>query len=243
MNRGDLQTIAIENERRLSDNEYPGRGIIIGRSEEPDQLIQVYWIMGRSENSRNRVFEREDSSVRTRAFDATKLTDPTNIIYYPIRTCATHHIVSNGDQTDTIYTYLENGGTFQDACMSRQFEADAPHYTPRIAGIVDSRRDGCILSILKSINNDPQLPARSFFHYSSIPLGFGYCIHTYQHNGSILPPFQGEPLVVSVNGAHEAIATHYWQLLDRQNRISILVKSIDRRTNESKLHIINRHGQ
>lgn len=217
------------NVEALKANRYPGRGIIIGMTPDGTRFMQVYWIMGRSENSRNRIFVlEEDGSVRTEARDPAKLTDPSLIIYYPVRTAGGAHIVTNGDQTDTIADAMSAGGTFEDALRTRTFEPDAPNYTPRISGIIQpgDKSTAYKLAILKSNRGDGSLAQRHFFTYEQPLAGFGHLIHTYQGDGNPLPSFEGEPKLVPLFDDAEQTLEYYWQRLDEDNKIALLVKTI-----------------
>lgn len=232
------------NAARLAENPYPGRGIVIGLTPDGTKLVQVYWIMGRSENSRNRVFIAEDNGfVRTEAKDPSKLTDPSLIIYYPVRHTAQAHIVTNGDQTDTVYEALAAGRTFEQALTTRTWEPDAPNYTPRISGVVDLADEHCAykLSILKTNQNDASQTMRHFFHYEQGIAGFGHCITTYQGDGNPLPSFQGEPQLVPLFDDAATTASFYWDRLNADNKISLLVKTIDRATGAADTHVINKY--
>lgn len=211
----------------LSKNSYPGRGIIIGHTENGQYTAIAYWIMGRSENSRNRIFTATEDGIQTEARDPSKVTDPSLIIYHPVRCTAEYTVVTNGDQTDTICSYLANGKTFYDALKTRTFEPDAPNYTPRISGIV--RNGGTYtLSILKSGNGDPNCCYRQFFDYDHIQPGVGHYIHTYLHDGNPLPSFKGEPETVSLFGVEtaEQLADMIWGSLDEMNKVSLFVRFI-----------------
>jgi hypothetical protein len=237
------QEVMDQHIQQLGQNRYPGRGIVIGLTPDETRLVQVYWIMGRSENSRNRVFVGEENGfVRTEARDPAKLTDPSLIIYYPVKQKAQAHIVTNGDQTDTIEEALTRGGTFEEALSTRTFEPDAPNYTPRISGIVNlqDKRSAYQLSILKSALGDPALTQRHFFNYEQASPGCGHLIHTYIGDGNPLPSFAGEPKLVPLQDDMEATARYYWDKLDEENRIALLVKTIHRHTGATELHIINR---
>lgn len=227
----------------LKQNTYPGRGIIIGLSPDQRSIYQIYWIMGRSENSRNRIFVLEDNlDVRNEAFDAAKLTDPSLIIYHPIKSYRHQHIVTNGDQTDTIYEALADGGTFEQAVESREFEPDAPHYTPRISGIVDlgDRHHAYKLSILKSYHHDGSVCVRNLYAFLRWMAGLGHGITTYSGDGDPLPSFEGEPLELPIFNTCEENMTYYWEQLDESNRISLLVKEIRRDTGEVRVLIHNK---
>lgn len=239
-----LATIAQENFQKLAANAYPGRGIVLGLTPEGDKLIQVYWIMGRSENSRNRVFIQEDNAVRTAAHDPAKLEDPSLIIYYPVRVDGKRHIVSNGDQTDTVWIGLINGGTFEGALQTRKYEHDAPNFTPRITGLMDLSEGAPAyqLSILKSLNNTEDACLRQFFRYDRAQAGLGHGITTYQGDGSPLPSFAGEPVVLPIASTLQANLDLYWNALDVNNRVSLLVKSIEVATGKEEILIVNRHA-
>lgn len=238
-----VEQTTLQNEKHLKQNNYPGRGIIIGMTPDGKNYVQIYWIMGRSTNSRNRIFEAEGSSVRTKAFDEAKMSDPSLIIYYPVKTSGDYHIVSNGDQTDTIYDYVQNGKTFENALNTREFEPDSPNFTPRISGFIDYRADKASygLSILKSIDNNSDFCQRSYFHYSNFMNGFGHCIHTYQEDGSPIPSFAGEPYPVRLYDNIEENANYYWNLLNEDNKVSLLVKYIAREDKKAVVKIINKN--
>lgn len=237
-----LKQIAIENANKLQKNKYPGRGIVLGTSEDGKKLFQIYWIMGRSENSRNRVFIEENGFVRTKAYDDSKLTDPSLIIYYPLKSIGNYHIISNGDQTDTVYAYLKSGKSFEDALMTRTFEPDGPNYTPRITGLTEpGGKNAYCLSILKTQNGNPDVCVRNFFYYEKPVHGLGHCIHTYEGDGAVLPSFQGEPYIVPIPDSIDEVLNYYWELLDPDNRISVLVKTIDIETGKIDIRIKNRH--
>jgi IMP cyclohydrolase len=232
------------NVERLRNNAYPGRGIILGATPDAKHLVQVYWIMGRSTNSRNRVFEAEGDAVRTKAFDESKMTDPSLIIYYPARVFAAHHIVTNGDQTDTIVEHLQKRSTFEAALATREFEPDAPNYTPRISGVTnldDGAKYAYQLAILKTGQNDPDHGERFFFHYKRAIAGVGHCIHTYQEDGNPLPSFEGEPYPVRLFDDVEETARFYWRILNEENRVSLLAKFIERSSGKARLRTLNKH--
>ena len=201
--------------------------------------------MGRSENSRNRIFVQEANGfVRTEAADPAKLTDPSLIIYYPVKHAGASHIVTNGDQTDTIHEALEQGGTFESALRTRTFEPDAPNLTPRISGIVElgDAKAAYKLSILKSAMNDESFAQRQFFEYEQPIAGFGHLIHTYVGDGDPLPSFAGEPKLVPLFDDAEATLNYYWDLLDEDNRISLLVKTIPLDGGAPQVAIRNKHA-
>lgn len=239
-----LSQIAQENFSKLKSNAYPGRGIVLGLSPKGDRLIQVYWIMGRSENSRNRVFIQEGNAVRTAAHDPAKLEDPSLIIYYPVRVDGKRHVVSNGDQTDTVWNGLICGGTFESSLQTRKYEHDAPNFTPRITGLMDLTEGAPAyqLSILKSLNNTEDACLRQFFRYDRAQAGLGHGITTYQGDGNPLPSFAGEPVVLPIAQTLEENLELYWNALDQDNRVSLLVKSIDLSTGKDEILIVNRHA-
>ena len=211
----------------LSTNSYPGRGIIIGKSADGNNAMIAYFIMGRSANSRNRIFERFDGGMRTKAFDESKLEDPSLIIYNPFLERENIDIVTNGDQTDTIYNALEAGKSFEDALMTREFEPDAPNYTPRISGIVyyENKDFNYSLSILKSADGDPSVCNRYFYRYAT-RAGIGHFIHTYECDGNPIPSFYGEPEVVSLPNTAEELANVIWSSLNKDNKVSLFVRSV-----------------
>ena len=224
----------------LLNNTYPGRGIMLGRTADGKHNAIVYFIMGRSENSRNRVFEVCGEGIRTRAFDESKCTDPSLIIYSPVRVIKDAAIVTNGDQTDTIYDFIEEGGTFDDALMQRTFEPDAPNFTPRISGIV--AEGGYALSILKSEDGSGTACVRNFFRYE-FENGVAHLIHTYEHDGNPIPSYKGEPKRVAITEkSAKELASSVWNALNEDNRVSLFVRFIDRETGEKEDVIINKHG-
>ncbi|HHU89858.1 MAG TPA: inosine monophosphate cyclohydrolase [Clostridiaceae bacterium] len=238
-----LKRIAQNNADKLKKNVYPGRGMVLGLSEDGTKLFQIYWIMGRSENSRNRIFVEEDGFVRTRAYDESKLIDPSLIIYYPIKSIGNYHIVSNGDQTDTVFDYISSGKNFEAALMTRSFEPDAPNYTPRITGIMDlGGKNAYALSILKTQGGDPNTCVRNFFNYEKPIKGLGHCIHTYECDGEVLPSFIGEPYLMPIQVSADSALDAYWAILNQDNIISLLVKTIDINTGEVEIKIKNRHN-
>ena len=222
-------------QKLLSENAYPGRGIVVGMSADGKNALFAYFIMGRSENSRNRVFEAFEGGVRTKAFDESRVSDSSLIIYNPYRRvlCGNVDVVTNGDQTDTVCAYLcDNGGdgcAFEKALSTREFEPDAPHYTPRISGILYYAFPRAAftykLSILKSAGGDPSACLRQFFHYAPLP-GVGHFIHTYRCDGAVLPSFEGEPRAVALPQTAEQLADLLWNGLNEDNKISLLVRSV-----------------
>ena len=233
---------ALENEIKVRNNNYPGRGIVIGKTPDAEKYVQIYWIMGRSSNSRNRIFVREGDSVKTQAFDEKKMEDPSLIIYYPARAYNNYHIITNGDQTDTVYDHLASGKDFVSALNTREFEPDSPNYTPRISGLVDLNKKTYSLAILKSINNDASLSQKNYYnYYGGIP-GIGHCIHTYMDDGNPLPSYEGEPFMMKLDNEIEQSAEFFWNLLNEDNRISLLVKHIEVESGKTEIKIINKHN-
>lgn len=229
--------------KELDSNSYPGRGIVIGRSADGKYAVTAYFIMGRSTNSRNRVFVEDGDGIRTKAFDESKLEDPSLIIYAPVRVLENTTIVTNGDQTDTIYDGLKAGKSFEESLRSRQFEPDAPNYTPRISGIMDivNGKYTYAISILKSDNGNPEECNRFTFTYDNPLAGEGHFIHTYMKDGNPLPSFEGEPKFVSIEGDIEMFSTKVWNSLNLDNKVSLFVRYIDIATGEVKTKIINKN--
>lgn len=236
-----MEKICIEKE--LKSNSYPGRGIVIGKSANGKYAVTAYFIMGRSENSRNRVFVPTADGIKTEAFDPSKLTDPHLIIYSPVRVLGNKTIVTNGDQTDTIYDLMNQQMSFEQALRTREFEDDAPNYTPRISGIikVDDGDFNYALSILKSADGDPSSCQRYTFSYKNPIAGNGHFIHTYQGDGSPLPSFEGEPKKVSIPDDIDEYADMLWNALNEDNKVSLFVRFIDLETNNSTTRIINKN--
>ena len=227
----------------LRDNVYPGRGIVIGQTPDSSKLLQVYWIMGRSENSRNRVFVEESGSVRTAPFDESKVEDASLIIYNCALARGKCHIVTNGDQTDTVVEGLRQGRSFEDSLYTRTFEPDAPNYTPRVSGIVDLAPGGhCYqLGILKTIDNNPDLPVRQIFSFGKPIAGVGHFIATYSGDGDPLPSFGGEPQPMVLCDSIDQTLDLFWSALNSDNKVSLMVKSIDIATGETSVRIANKH--
>ena len=227
----------------LLSNSYPGRGIIIGKSADGNSAMIAYFIMGRSSNSRNRVFERFDGGMRTKAFDESKLEDPSLIIYNPFRERENIDIVTNGDQTDTIYNALEAGKSFEDALMTREFEPDAPNYTPRISGILyyGDKDFSYSLSILKSADGDPSACDRYFYRYTP-RAGIGHFIHTYECDGNPIPSFYGEPEVLTLPNTAEELAEVVWSSLNEDNKVSLFVRTVSLVDLKTSEFIINKNA-
>ena len=229
-------------EQALSATTYPGRGIVIGKSEDGNHMAIAYFIMGRSENSRNRVFVPDGDGIRTQAFDESRMSDPSLIIYAPVRVLPEGTIVTNGDQTDTVYDTLKAGGTFEEALRTRTFEPDEPNYTPRISGLVYSGEDRYSLSILKSGDGDPSVTRRQFFDYCGTPAGTGHFIHTYEKDGNPLPSFEGEPTPVTLPGDLDTLAETVWNNLNEDNKVSLFVRYINVKTGETATRIVNKNA-
>ena len=227
----------------LSNNTYPGRGIVIGRTKDGKKAVTAYFIMGRSNNSRNRVFVEEGEGIRTQAFDPSKLEDPSLIIYAPVRVLGNKTIVTNGDQTDTIYEGMDNQLTFEQSLRSREFEPDAPNYTPRISGImhVENGKYNYAMSILKSNNGNPKSCNRYTFAYENPVAGQGHFIHTYMHDGNPLPSFEGEPKLIEISGNIDEFTDMIWTNLNEDNKVSLFVRFIDIETGEYKTRIVNKN--
>lgn len=226
----------------LSQNEYPGRGIVIGRSADGRKAVMAYFIMGRSVNSRNRIFVEDGEGIRTQAFDESKVEDPSLIIYAPVRVLGNKTIVTNGDQTDTIYELMDKQQTFEQSLRGRSFEPDAPNYTPRISGIlhVENGAYSFALSLIRSDNGDPSSCLRYTYAYESPKAGEYRFLHTYKGNGNPLPGFEGEPELVSLpDGTVEEIAETIWNSLNQENKVSLFVRTIDIETGKYESKIIN----
>ncbi len=227
----------------LSSNTYPGRGIVLGRSQDGRYAVIAYFIMGRSENSRNRIFsENNRGGIKTEAFDPAKLVDPSLIIYNPVLKLEEVTIVTNGDQTDTIYDFLKAGKTFEDALRTRTFEPDAPNYTPRISGVVRLKdRFSYQLSILKSANGNPDSVQRFFFDYAQPENGVGHFIHTYRCDGNPIPSFEGEPTPVTIEGDLDTFTASVWKSLNQDNKVSLFTRFIDLETGSCETRIVNKN--
>ena len=231
--------------QELQENAYPGRGIVLGRSEDGTKAVAAYFIMGRSENSRNRIFVEEGEGIRTQAFDPSKLTDPSLIIYAPVRVLGHRTIVTNGDQTDTVYEGMEKGLTFEQSLRSREFEPDAPNYTPRISGVMEIENGtySYSLSILKSNNGDPACCNRYTFSYENCAAGEGHFIHTYMHDGNPLPSFEGEPKLAAIPNDMEKFTNMLWNNLNQENKVSLFVRYIDIVTGKYETVIKNKNQE
>ena len=230
-------------EQELRSNAYQGRGIVIGKSPNGKYAVTAYFIMGRSENSRNRVFVEDGEGIRTQAFDPSKLVDPSLIIYAPVRVLGNKTIVTNGDQTDTIYELMDKQQTFEQALRTREFEPDAPNYTPRISGIlhVENGRYNYAMSILKSNQGNPESCCRYTFAYENPTAGEGHFIHTYQCDGNPLPSFEGEPKRVEVTDDMEQFTDMLWSSLNEDNKVSLFVRYINIATGAYETRIVNKN--
>lgn len=227
----------------LTKNAYPGRGIIIGKSADGTKAVTAYFIMGRSSNSRNRIFVEDGEGIRTQAFDPSKLEDPSLIIYAPVRVLGNKTIVTNGDQTDTIYDGMDSQLTFEQSLRSREFEPDGPNYTPRISGImhIENGNFNYAMSILKSNNGNPDACNRYTFAYENPVAGEGHFIHTYMHDGNPLPSFEGEPKLVSIPDDINAFTDLLWSSLNEDNKVSLFVRYIDIASGTYETKIVNKN--
>ena len=231
---------------KLSENSYPGRGIVIGRSADGKYAVTAYFIMGRSVNSRNRVFVEDGEGIRTQAFDPSKLEDPSLIIYAPVRVLGNKTIVTNGDQTDTVYELMDKQQTFEQSLRTREYEDDAPNYTPRISGImhIGNGEYNYAMSILKSADGNPDCRERFTFSYSSPLKGMGHFIHTYMGDGNPLPSFEGAPKKVEIgNDSIDEFASKVWNALNEDNKVSLFVRYIDIATGKAESRIINKYAK
>ena len=227
----------------LKSNAYPGRGIVIGRSEDGSKAVTAYFIMGRSVNSRNRVFTETEDGIKTEAFDPSKLSDPHLIIYSPVRVLGNKTIVTNGDQTDTIYELMDRQYTFEQSLRGREFEDDAPNYTPRISGImrVENGTYNFAMSILKSADGNPESTERHTFTYSNPLPGVGRFIHTYMGDGNPLPSFEGEPEKVAISGDIDTFTKNVWESLNEDNKVSLFVRFINIADGTYETRIVNKN--
>ncbi len=228
----------------LSSTTYPGRGIVIGKTPDGKKAAIAYFIMGRSENSRNRIFVKDGEGIRTEAFDPSKLEDPSLIIYAPVRVLGNKTIVTNGDQTDTIYDLMDKQYTFEQALRTREFEPDAPNYTPRISGVLhfDKGSFNYAMSILKSNNGNPKACNRYTFAYENPVAGEAHFIHTYMGDGNPLPSFEGEPTLVDVPDNMEDFADLVWNNLNNDNKVSLFVRYINIEDGSYETKIINKNN-
>ena len=236
-----MQMISLEQE--LKQNAYPGRGIVIGQSANGKYAVTAYFIMGRSENSRNRVFVEDGDGIRTQAFDPSKLSDPSLIIYAPVRVLGNKTIVTNGDQTDTIYDGMDRQMTFEQSLRCREFEPDGPNYTPRISGVmhIENVNYSYAMSILKSDNGNPDACLRYTFAYEKAIPGEGRFIHTYKCDGNPLPSFEGEPKLVQIPNDMKEFTDLLWNSLNEENKVSLFVRYIDIATGKYETTIVNKN--
>ena len=236
-----MNMLSLANE--LNSNTYPGRGIVIGKTKDGKKAVTAYFIMGRSNNSRNRVFVEDGEGIRTQAFDPSKLEDPSLIIYAPVKVLGNKTIITNGDQTDTIYEGMDKQLTFEQSLRSRKFEPDAPNYTPRISGImhIENNKYNYAMSILKSNNGNPNSCNRYTFAYENPIEGQGHFIHTYMHDGEVLPSFEGEPKLVELDGDIDEFTNMIWSNLNEDNKVSLFVRFIDIKSGEYETRIINKN--
>lgn len=230
-------------QKELSENAYPGRGIVVGVTPDGKHAVTAYFIMGRSSNSRNRVFVEEGEGIRTEAFDPSKLEDPSLIIYAPVRVLGNKTIVTNGDQTDTIYDGMSKGETFEQSLRCREFEPDGPNYTPRISAVMhlENGKFAYEMSILKSNNGDPSSCQRFTYSYENPKAGEGHFIHTYMHDGNPLPSYEGEPTSVSIENDIQAFSKLLWENLNEENKVSLFVRYIEIGTGKYDTVIINKN--
>lgn len=227
----------------LRENAYPGRGIILGKTPDGKNAVIAYFIMGRSVNSRNRVFEATADGIRTKAFDESKLSDPHLIIYSPVRVLGNKTIVTNGDQTDTIYDHMDRQETFEQSLRTREYEDDAPNYTPRISGIVhmEDNSFNYAMSILKSADGNPDSVHRFTFSYNNPLCGEGHFIHTYMGDGNPLPSFEGEPEKIATVDDIDAFTDMLWNNLNEDNKVSLFVRYINVETKQATDRIVNKN--
>ena len=224
---------------KLGSNPYPGRGIVLGTTPDGTKSVAAYFIMGRSVNSRNRIFAEEPDGIRTEAYDPSKVSDPSLIIYHPVRRYEGNLIVTNGNQTDTVRDYLAGGKGFAEALKTREFEPDGPNFTPRISGMICP--DGSyLMSILKSVDEAGSACVRQTFEYPAAP-GLGHFLHTYVTDGNPIPSFTGEPERVAVDNDIQAYTDLIWNSLNEDNKISLYVCYRDIATGKSEERIINKH--
>lgn len=227
----------------LKNNSYPGRGIVIGKSADGKTAVTAYFIMGRSSNSRNRVFVKDGEGIRTQAFDPSKLEDPSLIIYAPVRVLGNKTIVTNGDQTDTIYEGMDRQQTFEQSLRCREFEPDGPNYTPRISGImhIENGKYNFAMSILKSSDGNPESCSRFTYAYEKPVNGEGRFIHTYMNDGNPLLSFEGEPKRVAIEGDIDSFTANVWENLNEDNKVSLFVRFIDIKTGKYETRIVNKN--
>lgn len=233
--------IALQNMQALAENAYPGRGIVMGKSSAGD-FVQVYWLMGRSSNSRNRKFLADGGNVQTEPLDHSKVENPSLIIYRAMADSGFWHIVSNGNQTDTVYNYFNKGGqNLSYALADTSHEPDAPNFTPRITGLVHALRSTYEFSKIirrPRVNQEGTFSARFYYGYASVDKGYGLCLHTYNGDGNPLPSFDRDPYLVSLEGGINDIAGTYWELLNKENRVALAVKTIRPSYNTQEVKLI-----
>ena len=229
----------------LKQNSYPGRGVVTGISEDGSKAVAAYFIMGRSVNSRNRIFVADGEGIRTQAYDPALLSDPSLIIYAPVRVLGNKTIITNGDQTDTIYEGMDNQQTFEQSLRARRFEPDEPNYTPRISGIIHIENGKCsyAMSILKSADGNPDSCSRYTFAYETPAAGEGRFIHTYMGDGNPLPSFEGEPWRVEISGDIDEFKDAVWNSLNEDNKVSLFVRYIDIKTGACETRIVNKNSK
>lgn len=238
-----MKTLNIYDE--LKSNSYPGRGIVIGKSADGKSAVTAYFIMGRSVNSRNRVFTETEDGIKTEAADPSKLSDPHLIIYSPVRVLGNKTIVTNGDQTDTIYELMDKQQTFEQSLRTREYEDDAPNYTPRISGImhVENGAYNYAMSILKSADGNPDCCGRFTYTYTNPLDGVGHFIHTYMGDGNPLPSFEGEPKKVEIPNDIEEFTGKLWEALNEDNKVSLFVRYIDIASGKAVSKIVNKYSK
>ncbi len=229
--------------QELAGNSYPGRGIIMGKSADGKYAVTAYFIMGRSVNSRNRIFVEDGAGIRTQAYEPSKLEDPSLIIYAPVRVLGNKTIVTNGDQTDTIYELMDRQQTFEQALRTREFEPDGPNYTPRISGIMHLEKGGYnyAMSILKSNHGEPSSCCRYTFAYENPAAGEGHFIHTYMGDGNPLPSFEGEPTLIGIEEDIDGFTKLVWENLNEENKVSLFVRYIDIESGKYETRIVNKN--
>lgn len=237
-----MKSVSLEQE--LSGNSYPGRGILIGRSKDGAYAVAAYFIMGRSVNSRNRIFIEDGAGIRTQAYDPSKLTDPSLVIYAPVRVLGDKTIVTNGDQTDTIYELMDKGQTFEQALRTREYEPDKPNYTPRISAVMEIQEGSYrfAMSILKSDGGAEGHCCRYTFDYENPKAGEARFIHTYQGDGEPLPSFEGEPVIVELDGTIDELTGRIWNNLNEENKVSLFVRYMKIADGSYESRIVNKNG-
>jgi IMP cyclohydrolase len=229
-------------ENHIKGNPYPGRGIVVGLSPDSSEIWQIYWIMGRSPNSRNRVFEVSDNILSTKPADPAKCEDPSLVIYKAMLEHEKHFVVSNGDQTQTVYDSISKGGSFEEALFTREREPDAPNFTPRITAMVSLDTEPRFrFSIIKANGANSDISDHNFYYKNKINPGKGFCITTYLGDGNPIPSFNGEPYELDLSGNKEDVLNKFWEALDNDNKISVALKSINLSSKKSQIDIINKY--